>query len=105
MIEGIKINLGGTEYIVPPLNFKSLKRLQPIIESLSQIDITMTDKQIDDIAEIVHAAISRNYPDFTKEQILDVLDLGNIGPILASILGASGVKKVLLGEREADKNL
>ena len=34
MIDGTKLTLGGTEYTVPPLNFKALKTLQPAIESL-----------------------------------------------------------------------
>ena len=102
MINGTKITLGGTEYIVPPLNFKALKTLQPMIESLSKIDMAMSNEQIDNVAEIVLAALNRNYPDKTKDDVLEWLDLGNSGQILGAIMGASGIKTAPVGEQVAD---
>ena len=98
MIDGTKITLGGNEYIVPPLNFKALKRLQPTIESLAKVDMAMSDEQIDNIAEIVLAALIRNYPDKTKDDVLEWLDLGNTAKILNAIMGASGIKTASVGE-------
>ncbi len=99
LISGVNIALGGQDYIIPPLNFAALKRLQSTIETLSNISANMTESQIDAVADIVFAAMLRNYPNTKKEDVLDWLDLGNAGTILSAIMGQSGVKSV--GEQKA----
>ena len=103
MISGVNVTLGGQEYTVPPLNFAALKNLQPVIESLSTISSTMDVSQIDAVADIVQAAMVRNYPNVKKEDVLDWLDLGNAGTILSAIMGQSGIKPA--GEAPADSTI
>ena len=62
----------------------------------------MSNEQIDSVAEIVLAALTRNYPDKTKDDVLEFLDLGNAGTILGAIMGASGIKTAPVGELPAD---
>jgi hypothetical protein len=101
MIDGTKISLNGKDYIVPPLNFKSIKKLQPVIENLTKVDLNMSGDQIDSVCEIVHTALIRNYPELTKDEVLDGLDLGNAHSIIMAIMGASGLKAVPAGEAQA----
>lgn len=99
MIPGTKIQMGGNDFLVPPLTLGQLRRLQPkikLIGSLSGADVG--DDQVDAIGEIVSAALSRNYPDMTPERVLDLLDLGNARDVISAVLGASGLKP---GEAEA----
>jgi hypothetical protein len=90
MIDGVTLNLGGTEYVVPPLNFKALKRLMPVIERFGQSGASLNDEQMDGIVEVVYAALVRNYPDFPRERLEEVIDLGNAATVLTAVLGASG---------------
>lgn len=91
LIEGVKINLGGDNYIVPPLSFKNLRMLQPKLGLLKTVGDVPTEEQTDAIAQIVLMALSRNYPDLTLDQVSEVLDLSNMKQVLPAILGVSGL--------------
>jgi hypothetical protein len=97
MIPGVKISMGGAEYEVPPLTLGALRRLQPKIKHLTSSDVT-TDEVMDAICEIVHTALSRNYPDMPAERVPELIDLGNRDSIISAVMGGSGL---VLGERKA----
>jgi len=99
MIDGVKINLGGTEYLVPPLSFKQLRNLQPKLLTLTKMGSVPDVKQLDTVTEIVFVALSRNYPELTQEQVGNLLDLGNMKLIVPAIMGVSGL--VSSGEAQA----
>lgn len=92
--EGVKVEIQGKEYIIPPLTLKSLKVLTPHIESLKNISDVPTETQIDAILEIAHAAMVRNYPDITKEHLFDLIDLSNMPQIFMAVMNSSGLEKV-----------
>jgi len=90
MIDGEKINLGGEEYVVPALNLKQLKRFSPRLKDLGGLDEAgMVSLQ----AEIVHAAITRNYPEIALDQVEEMLDLRNIAATFQAVMNQSGLEK------------
>lgn len=94
MIEGQTISMGGKEFIVPPLNFKRLKKLKPLLEELSRLDprsADMSDEALDAAVTVVHSALSRNYPDLEKEQVEELLDMANFPGVMAAVMGQSGL--------------
>lgn len=94
LIEGKAINLGGTEYIVPPLNLGQIRRLQKEIESIGKLDAAnLDDNAVDTMLKIIHTGLSRNYPEMKKEQLEDLVDLGNLRAVTEAVLGVSGLKK------------
>lgn len=96
MVAGINIQLGGKDYIVPPLSFKKLRELEGDIKALAKLEgpaTQYTGEQLQVFLRIVQAALSRNYPDMTIEDVEEVLDLGNVRPVVAAILGVSGLEK------------
>ena len=90
--EGVVVRIGGQDWIVPPLTFRQLRRLQPAFETLGQIGPVMSEGQIDAVLQIAEAALSRNYPEITRDEVEELLDLGNARTVLAAIAGASGLK-------------
>ncbi len=90
--EGVKVRLGDRDYIIPPLNLGSIKRLREDINVLSAVRVgeMMTDEQIDSAVRIFHAALSRNYPDITIEEVEEAVDLGNIATVTKAMMKASG---------------
>jgi len=102
MIDGVSISLGGTEYVVPALSFKQLRNLQPKLATLGTVKGIPSEAQLDAVAEVVHAALSRNYPDLTLDQVGDMLDLTNMKHIVPAIMGISGL--VSEGEALAGKS-
>jgi hypothetical protein len=89
VIDGVTVKMGDKEYVVPPLNLKAVRRLNPLVEQMK--DQSLTSYQfLPMVAEIALAAISRNYPDMTMEQLEDILDMGNARAVMSAVLGQSG---------------
>jgi hypothetical protein len=88
--KGQSIELGGQEYIVPPLALGAVKELLPRIQGLRSIDGIPSADDLDTMIDTVHAAIVRNYPDLSREALLEMLDLGNIKAVFPMIMGRSG---------------
>ncbi len=101
MIDGVSVRMGGREWTVPPLTLGQMKRLAPKLAVLSVAGApsAMTAEQIDAIGQIVAAALSRNYPEMTPENVLELLDGGNTVAVYAAVLTGSGLKQ---GERPGE---
>lgn len=91
-IEGVTVAIAGREYVVPPLTFAQIKRLTPVINKLTGIDPEgpLSLEYLDDVLTIIHQAMSRNYPDLGREELEEILDLGNALKIMKAIMGVSG---------------
>lgn len=98
-VDGIKINLGGKEFIVPALNFRQIKAIQNDIRKLENMAGGMvTDEEMQTMAKVVQMALSRNYPEVTEDELLDMLDLRNAPRVVEAIMGISGFEKAQSGE-------
>ena len=89
--DGVALRLGGRDWIVPPLNFRQLKALAPVFARVGAIDARLGEKEIDDIVRLVHAALSRNYPDLTADDVAELIDLGNAASVVRAVAGVSGL--------------
>ena len=88
-IKGIDINLSGVDYVVPPLNLASLQILQ---DKLATFTGGADVKSVGVVADCAHAALKRNYPEITREELLEVIDLGNMLELMNAIMGISGMQ-------------
>ena len=90
MIEGKTINIGGRDFTVPPLCLRDVKRFLPMMTELygksPMEQMTLT-------SEVILAALQRNYPDLTMDELDDLLDPISIHGVMDAILEASGLKK------------
>jgi hypothetical protein len=91
-IPGIIISMGGEDFVVPPLNLGQLRRLMPQVRQLTEIGSSMDEAQIDALLQIVTAALQRNYPETTIDQVEGLIDLGNARDVLTAILTGSGLR-------------
>lgn len=90
---GQAVNLGGTTFIVPPIALGALKTLLPKIKKLSITEDGLPDlSQVVDLLEICLAALNRNYPELTLEQLGDLVDLGNFKTLVSAVMGQSGLE-------------
>ena len=102
IIDGVNIRMGGKTFYVPPLNFKRVRALREKLVAISTIkEVVPTDVQMKLIAECVHSAVERNYPDMSFKELEDLLDLGNVPIVLKAIMGASGYEERQAGETQA----
>lgn len=89
--KGVKLNLGGDEYVVPPLTLGALEVMQDRIAAVHSNGFTK-----DSIAAIIdcaHASMKRNYPELTREAVAEMLDLENMMEVFDSVMDVSGVKR------------
>jgi hypothetical protein len=89
------VRMGDVEYKVAPLNFKGLRELGAQLAMLKDVAPgTMPNaEQVTALCAIAHAALKRNYPEMTVDEVEDRLDFGNFGPVLSAVIGVSGLKK------------
>lgn len=93
LLSGVKVSMGGREFTLPPLTLGSLKRIGNKISTLTNIDSIPNEEQTDAICQIVLASVNRNYPEITQDELLEMIDLGNLKDIFEAVLGVSGIGK------------
>jgi hypothetical protein len=88
--KGISLLLGDKNYVVPPLNFRTLQSLQSRLETFSGgVDAASLDLVVDSL----HGAIQRNYPEVTRDDCVDMLDLGNMEEVMQAVMDVSGLRR------------
>lgn len=93
LIEGTIVSIGGTDYTVPPLNFSRAKKVLPLLLAMNASGDALDEAKLDAGTQLVHLALTRNYPELTIEQVEDMLDMRNFPLIVAAVMGASGIEK------------
>lgn len=86
LLDGVTVKIGRREFIVPPLNIKSLKRaakLAPVMEGGGE-------ESFDACVDVIHMAVVRNYPDVTRDELEEELDSTNLPTVVNAVLEASG---------------
>jgi hypothetical protein len=95
-IPGTMINLGGREYILAPLNLDQVQQFEEVIPKLGQA--ATLQENIKQSLPLIHASLSRNYPEITIEDVRKIVDLGNFAAASWAIVSLSGYKRVPAGE-------
>ena len=101
-IAGVELDLSGKKYIVPPMNFKTIIAVTPLIKQLEGVapgKIPSKD-QLHAIGKIIHRALRRNYPFIRLSTVINGLDMQNMGTSLQHVMSGSGT--VTKGEAKAD---
>src|SRR6266853_946378 len=84
---GTPSTLGGRTFTIPPLSIRELRPLLPRIEKLKAITSIPTAEDLDTVIDIVASAVQRNYPDVTRDEILELLDMSNAADLVRIALG------------------
>jgi len=100
-IKGIPVELGDRTLIVPPLALGALEQLQERIATFTG-DIR-SKEQIATVLDAAHAALKRNYPEVTREDVAEWVDVGNMAEVFEAVMDISGMKRKALeaGQGEA----
>jgi hypothetical protein len=99
-IEGTALNLGGTVFIVPPVSLGWLKVNKVKMKAIMSMETATPDQIMDvlpDLVDVLQAAIRRNYPDITVEQLSDVVDMRNFEECLKAAMGKTDVTLTVKG--------
>lgn len=90
--DGQLVKLGQREYVIPSLSTRQARALWPLILDINQgITLENIPEKHEKILKLIHAAISRNYPDVKIEDLEDDVDLTNIRTLQMIVIGQSGL--------------
>lgn len=86
--EGKKITVGGTDWVVPPMNFKQIKEHKTLLESLGSLNPSdVKSTKLLEVLPVILAAFQRNYPDMTMEKLEEIVDYGNFKAAFEAAMG------------------
>lgn len=86
---GTKIQLGEREYLLAPMNIKTMKAHQNLIVQMTTPGFNVID-QLDAFTTLVQAAIQRTAPSITLEEVEENVDMGNIPALMEALFRSSG---------------
>ncbi|MDO5058584.1 MAG: hypothetical protein Q4D82_01420 [Neisseria sp.] len=89
--KGVKVELGGEIYVVPPLTLGALEQLQDDIAKMN--GNTAFNEQVNVISKVGLAALQRNYPEMTREKLLEIVDVSNMNELFEAVMDVSGLKR------------
>jgi hypothetical protein len=85
--KGEAVDLGGVQYVLPPMSLGSVERFHARIDAyLGKTETQPVGLMID----VIHSALLRNYPDLTREQVAEMVDISNVGQVFNKLLMQSG---------------
>lgn len=97
-IKGITLELGGDNYVVPPMPLGALELLQDRIEAFTG----GLDKQsVSTVIDCLHAALKRNYPEKTREDVAGLVDVGNMQDVMLTVMDVSSMRRKQIEADEA----
>ena len=101
LIPGILFDFGGGRVLtVPPLALGALELLQERLataQALPATDPAVVATTID----AAHLALARNYPQITRDEVGELVDIGNMGEVYECLMDIGGVKRRTL-QAQAD---
>jgi hypothetical protein len=86
-------------WVIPPLALGDLETLQDRIGVLQ--DGAIDPQSISTIIDATHAALKRNYPELTRADVANEIDLGNMMDVIGAVMDVAGVKRRALDEKKA----
>ena len=89
-IPGVELTLGGEKYILPPLSINSLIQIKPRIDAFMNSADPTDLESLNTVVDAAAAALLRNYPEMTTDEIGNLIDLGNMQDVLRSVMDVSG---------------
>ena len=92
-VSGVAVEMNGVEYVVPPLTLRMLQDHAEDIDVMQSMDAesALGVDRLAAVVRVAHAAMSRNYPDLTADDLHDLVDLANVSALVDAVLGVSGL--------------
>lgn len=85
---GIEVKIGKEIYVVPELNFFHIKTFGRKLANIGQIEF---EERMDLMIDVIHAAVSRNYPEIERDFLYNKLSLTDANNCFNAILNGSGL--------------
>lgn len=91
--DGETVRVGDREFVIPSISVKQTRELWPKMMELSKgVTAAELPEKVAIAAVLIHAALSRNYPEITLDEVEDLVDLRNFRPLMLAVSGQAGLK-------------
>lgn len=97
-VKGISLELNGTTYVVPPVALGTLEAMQDRIEAFTG---GLDKKSVTTVIDCLYASLKRNYPDLTRDDAAELVDVGNMGDVMQAVMDVSGLRRKKIEEEQA----
>lgn len=91
---GAAVTFGGRDWVVPPLTLGRIQRLAPAFQTIND----GTGDQLGAVVAVLHAALSRNYPELTPDALADLIEIPDVERLTRVVLEVSGLVQAPAGE-------
>jgi hypothetical protein len=95
--EGVPVYMDGKEWVIPALSVRQYREHQKLLQ-----DGDVTQENLHDYivarVPLIGAAMRRNYPELTDEQVMDMLDLRTVVRVIQAIGFQTGLRPAQPGE-------
>jgi hypothetical protein len=98
-VKGMPIELSGEIKVIPPLSLGALEHLLPRINEFKGDASNLDDIKV--VADCAWAALKRNYPEMTREEVAEAIGLENFLDVMTAIMDVSGLKRKAAEEAAA----
>lgn len=88
--KGIEIDIGDQRLVCPPLSLSTIEEMRDRLEAMNGVDL---QGKVATVIECAHAALKRNYPDITRQQVAEGIDLGTMEDVMLAVMDVSGVER------------
>ena len=87
-IKGLEVTFSdGTTLTVPPLNLAAIETLQ---DRFKAWDGTVSPDTVRLVTDCTYLALKRNYPEMTRDQVAELIDLSTMQACMAAVMKVSG---------------
>lgn len=93
-VKGIPFPFGDLTLVIPPLSLGAMEQLQDRLAGMDE-DLT-SPEYVGTVIDTLHAALKRNYPDMTRADVADMIDLENMQEAMSCAMDVGGLKRKAL---------
>ena len=91
MIAGITFDFGDDRrLIIAPLSLGTLEAMRERIEKLQG---AADPASVSTVIDLAHASLKRNYPSMSREDVAELVDVGNMGDLVDAAMDVSGIRR------------
>jgi hypothetical protein len=104
-IDGVEVRLAGRTFTIAPLSFRHLQQFKTQLAEVAEAvngnpDGVVAFEMLPKMIPLIGAAIRRNNPEVTDDDVTDLVDMGNYTAVFRAILAVNELNRPL-GEGKA----
>jgi hypothetical protein len=100
--KGVALELGGDTFVVPPL---TLGAFEDHADALRSFDGQPSVANVRMVVDLLTRALQRNYPDITRDEVRERVDLQSMSAVMFALMGVSGATEAAAGNTGATATL